>query len=273
MNIEYLHLDVIPIIFSYLSQYELLNILLTNKFIYNQIIKYINTTKFICIDSDEKLGNGCKNNLIISIKQVKYKLDWSLGLYSACQDGHESLVKLIIKKGANHLNYLNDGLRYSCYSGKINIVNLMIEKGANEWNSGLFYACYGGHFKNKSIVRLMIEKGAKYCVYCEKSMNDHINNNYNVLNSNNIIVVFAADGAIHRFDVFDEPFIDAFFMKLVFAFRQLSFIFFNSEVITAYATSIIIFHKVISRCNTRVITEMFSERFNGRIIIANDNTI
>ena len=77
MCFEYLHLDVIPIIFSYLSQYELLSILFINKFIYNQILKYINTTKFILIDHEHKLRNGCKKNLIISIKQIKCNLDWN----------------------------------------------------------------------------------------------------------------------------------------------------------------------------------------------------
>lgn len=46
MFIEYLPLDMYSIIFSYLFQNELLSILLTNKFIYNQIMKYINNTKF-----------------------------------------------------------------------------------------------------------------------------------------------------------------------------------------------------------------------------------
>ncbi len=50
--IQYLHLDMIPIIFSYLSQSELLNILMTNKFIYLQMMKYINTTKFMIIDDN-----------------------------------------------------------------------------------------------------------------------------------------------------------------------------------------------------------------------------
>ena len=153
--IQYLHLDVIPIIFSYLSQYELLNILLTNKFIYSQLMKYINTTKFMIID-DNNLEYGCKNNLIISIKQVKYKLDWDYGLDGACEGGNEciGIVKLMIEKGANDWDY---GLRGACKNGHESIVKLMIEKGANDWNWGLYGACFGGH---ESIVKLMIEKGA-----------------------------------------------------------------------------------------------------------------
>ncbi len=178
---EYLHLDVIPIIFSYLSQYELLNILLTNKFIYSQLMKYINTTKFICIDSYNKLHYGCTNNLIISIIQINTKIDWNWGLFYACEGGHESIVKLMIEKGANDwneglssgcrgghesivklmiekgANNWNNALNNACKGGNIDIVKLMIEKGANDWNWKLFYACEGGH---ESIVKLMIEKGA-----------------------------------------------------------------------------------------------------------------
>ncbi len=207
---EYLHLDVIPIIFSYLSQYELLSILLTNKLIYYQIMKYINTTKFICIESNDKLEHGCKNNLIISIKQIKIQLYWNYGLDSACEGGHEFLVKLMIEKGANNWNYglygacfggqesfvklmiekgannWNYGLYYACKGGHESIVKLMIEKGANDWNRGLSNACKGSHSKNKnflnsdvhslneqrheSIVKLMIDKGATYCDYCNKSI-------------------------------------------------------------------------------------------------------
>ncbi len=153
MCFEYLHLDVIPIIFSYLSQHELLSILLTNKFIYNQIMKYINTTKFILIDNNN-LEYGCKNNLIISIKQVKYKLDWNDVLYGACKGGHMNIVKLMIEKGAYEWDW---GLYGACLASNESIVKLMIEKGANEWNWGLHNACKGGY---ESLVKLMIEKGA-----------------------------------------------------------------------------------------------------------------
>ncbi len=192
--IQYLHLDVIPIIFSYLSQYELLSILFINKFIYNQILKYINTTKFILIDDEHKLRNGCKKNLIISIKQIKCNLDWDYGLEGACLCGHIDIVKLMIEKGANNwnvglegacfcghidivklmiekgANYWNWGLSNACEGGHESIVKLMIEKGANDWNWGLYHACLGG---NESIIKLMIEKGATHC-YCNKLINDHI---------------------------------------------------------------------------------------------------
>ena len=143
MLIIHLHKDVFIHIFEHLSQDELLNILFTNKLFYQLIMKYIKTTKFILINSNNKLKNGCKNNLIISIKQINVQLDWNWGLFYACYGGHESIVKL------------------------------MIEKGANNWNYGFCGACFGGH---ESIVKLLIEKGANNCNNCNKSMNEHITN-------------------------------------------------------------------------------------------------
>ncbi len=208
--IQYLHLDVIPIIFSYLSQYELLSILFINKFIYNQILKYINTTKFILIDHEHKLRNGCKKNLIISIKQIKCNLDWNWGLRDACLGGHESIVKLMIEKGAN--NWYT-GLEGACSSGHESLVKLMIEKGANNWNTGLEGACFCGH---ESLVKLMIEKGANYwnrglCNACfcghidivklmiEKGANDWNNGLYNACLGGNesIIKLMIEKGATH----------------------------------------------------------------------------
>ncbi len=158
---EYLHLDVIPIIFSYLSQYELLSILLTNKLIYYQIMKYINTIKFIIIDDNRLLYDACKNNLIISVKQIKFKFYLDIGLIGvckgldyACYGGHESIVKLMIKKGADNWNA---GLSCACYGGHESIVKFMIDKGATDWDTGLYVACQSGYI---NIVKLMIDKGA-----------------------------------------------------------------------------------------------------------------
>ncbi len=208
--IQYLHLDVIPIIFSYLSQYELLNILMTSKFIYLQMMKYINTTKFILIDEEYKLRNGCKKNLIISIKQIKCNLDWNWGLNGACQGGHECIIKLMIKKGANKWNW---GLHAACLCCHIDIVKLMIEKGANNWNVGLEGACSSG---NESLVKLMIEKGANgwnwgLCNACfcghiyivklmiEKGANDWNGGLYNACLGGNesIIKLMIEKGATH----------------------------------------------------------------------------
>jgi hypothetical protein len=65
----------------------------------------------------------------------------------------------------------------------------MIDKGADYWNGGLSCACYGGHVK---LINLMIDKGKKQqvisgvpsglpniCKYCNKSIAEHLKNDYN----------------------------------------------------------------------------------------------
>lgn len=55
------------------------------------------------------------------------------------------------------INNLNKGLVGACRRNRDSIIKLMIEKGATDWNGGLIGACDGGHMH---IVKLMIEKGA-----------------------------------------------------------------------------------------------------------------
>ncbi len=152
---EYLASDNITIIFSYLSQYELLNILLTNKLMYNQILKYINTTKFININTNKSLEIAYDNNLYISIIQVKKILDWDRMLIKAAGDNDLIMIKLMIKYGANkwHKSLLN-----ACFYGDIDTVKFFVKKGADNWNEGLIFACSGGHMP---IVKYMLKCGAR----------------------------------------------------------------------------------------------------------------
>ena len=63
---------------------------------------------------------------------------------NACYDGHIDIVKLLIEKGANDLNW---GLYNACYNGHIDIVKLLIEKGADDLNLGLSNACYNNQIE------------------------------------------------------------------------------------------------------------------------------
>ena len=63
-----LHLDVIPIIFDYLSQKDLINIKYTNQLLYNQYDKYVMNTKFVYIDDLNKLYYACSNKYYISFR-------------------------------------------------------------------------------------------------------------------------------------------------------------------------------------------------------------
>lgn len=57
-------------IFDFMSQQDLLNILLTNHLLYISLNDYINTTNFLKIDSNNLLVFAARNNLIISIKRI-----------------------------------------------------------------------------------------------------------------------------------------------------------------------------------------------------------
>jgi len=139
-----LHLDVYQLIFEYLSQDDLLNLLLMNHTFYQQVMKYIDAVNLIqIIDGCNYLHQCCNLNMIISIKMCILKssdMHWNCGLCSACGSGNETIAKMMIKKGANN------------------------------FNGGLYRACKGGH---KMLAKFMIEKGAEYCNYCSKPMKEH----------------------------------------------------------------------------------------------------
>jgi len=172
MLFEQLHLDVYQLIFDYLSQQDLLNLLLLNHTFYQQIMKYI-PAKLLKIDYNCNTMYCGKQNMIISIKQISAVDPQTMLfpddiMFGACQSGHIKLIQwLISKKIAEEFN---TGLYWSCYCGQLDCAKLMIEHGANEFESGLHYACSHNNF---SCIKLMIEKGATRC-YCNKSIEEHL---------------------------------------------------------------------------------------------------
>ncbi len=124
----------------------------------------------VCEDGNLKIIK-----LIINIFPTKCYY-WDEGLDGACASGDLNIVKLIISKKKFYPVDFDCGLGKACRYGHLNIVKLMIKLGANNWNTGLAGACRFGHL---NIVNLMIQKGADYCFYCEKSIEDHLNENFN----------------------------------------------------------------------------------------------
>jgi hypothetical protein len=164
--LKYLHRDLYSIVFQYLQQYELIQLLLLNREFYQLIMKYIKQTRFIKIQTHEELETN--SNQIISVIQINKKINWNIGLWNVCEGGHMKIMKFMIEKGANDWNY---GLLSACKGGHIEIMRFMIGKGANNWIWGLYYACTKSHME---IVKFMIEKGANICYHCNKSMEDHL---------------------------------------------------------------------------------------------------
>jgi len=164
-----LHHDLFPDIFDYLSQQELLNILLLDKQFYQQITKY----QLFEVKNERDLRKACRLNYIISIRRFiakntykKYvdivaikayqyghqnlidfirknkKFDVNSGLYGASRGGHIEIVRELLKSGAGKLN---NALYGACKGGNQNIVELLIQLGARKLNLGLQGACYGGY--------------------------------------------------------------------------------------------------------------------------------
>ena len=164
MSFANLHLDIYQLIFDYLSQQELLDLLLINHTFYQQIMKYIPK-----IQTQDNI-NCIINDMIIPFKLSKQIVsEWEFT--RACQFGRLKFVNWIIKKGVKHY-WLNEGLYWACNYGKLDCIKLLIEKGANDFDDGLYYACN----KDKlDCVKLLIEKGAKKCKFCSKSIQEHLN--------------------------------------------------------------------------------------------------
>lgn len=89
-----LPLDMFQHIFDNLSQQDLLNILLTNKLIYSQIMKYINTTTIRIISSDKMYRGAVNDKLTISLIRNKFpQLEWNYAIIKVCSSDIESLFK------------------------------------------------------------------------------------------------------------------------------------------------------------------------------------
>jgi hypothetical protein len=163
-----------------------------------EIYHYIPKSNILLLNKSSK----CLHVIDGRIKRYVYHKQFNNlddGLYEGCKTGDMMLVKEIIKKGTNN-RYRNWGLSYACEAGHMKLVKFIIKNGANDWDCGLFSACRGaddwnlrltdayldGIFINNDkaivskrnchmkIAKLMIKKGATECLYCDKSIQEHL---------------------------------------------------------------------------------------------------
>lgn len=114
-----LPVDMYSNIFDYLSQLELTNILILNKSIYSQCMKYIskniNINININIDDFSKLY---ENDQIISLNYMKDIRIIMIGFKYACDNANIIMMKMLYKKGFGIIEhkklYLNQLLDNSC---------------------------------------------------------------------------------------------------------------------------------------------------------------
>jgi hypothetical protein len=73
---------------------------------------------------------------------IDYKYWLSSGLVSACDNGEQDVIDLLLKYGAKSYNR---SLISACCGGQLDVIKMLIEKGANKIHSGLVRACAFGH--------------------------------------------------------------------------------------------------------------------------------
>jgi ankyrin repeat protein len=111
------------------------------------------------------------NNLMVVLPIDKMKIDVKdqkgrTALIWAAKEGHEVMVELLIKNGANvnvQGGFYGTALQEACANGDKAVVRLLLEKGADvniqggHYSTALRAACLGGR---EAVVRLLLEKGA-----------------------------------------------------------------------------------------------------------------
>jgi len=159
-----LHLDLFPIIFDYLTQNELLDMLLLSDTLYRQIMKYINNTKFTKLRFAKDAFEKAKKNYVISVFQSQFsEKKYSIEILNgACCNGNMRLFNYALKHVKKFYEHMSNsvfelGLNYACEAKNWKMINKMIELGASNWRFALCGACRGGDL---SIVKmLMIKNG------------------------------------------------------------------------------------------------------------------
>lgn len=177
---DYLPYDMFPIIFSYLSQSQLLDILMLDKLIYNQTMKYIKktftfeylTTKILFFYSNSIYRRKIFNGIFI-IDFINYSIihpnilknDNENLRYAAFQNNCNYIKYLaktnnIFDKDINTINYC---LKCLCLNSNYTCFKLVIDTLHNInfndkiWKRLLKFACIGG---NIDIITHLIELGA-----------------------------------------------------------------------------------------------------------------
>ncbi|CAH1241010.1 ANK2 [Branchiostoma lanceolatum] len=106
----------------------------------------------------EKVRRGLEEGVNVNDEDS----DGATALHQACRWGHDRVVELLIKNGAD-LNRGNTALKDACGFGQVKVVELLIKNGADlnvtdkAGITALHQACIGGH---DEVVGLLIKNGA-----------------------------------------------------------------------------------------------------------------
>jgi len=113
----------------------------------------------------------------------RWELDYGTVLHAASFGGHNFIVQMLLKKGANvnaQGGWFGNALQAASYGDHDQVVQVLLEKGADVNAQGGYYgnalqaALSGGH---DQVVQMLLEKGAKQAKLggvAEDSLSDHI---------------------------------------------------------------------------------------------------
>ncbi len=175
------HIDLFPNIFEYLSQKELLDILLINKLLYQQVMKYITNTlftKFIIHMPIDRYEISLIQYTINKSKELNNNivLIWSSFNYDMMLDKYSSNV---LRKKLNNNDYiimLNWLLTMSCWNNSERYIPIikLIMNGATKCSCGKYLV---GHIRHYSIKKL-----SKYSLkFADISVKEYIKTEQNKL--------------------------------------------------------------------------------------------
>jgi hypothetical protein len=126
------------------------------QYLYTENIKNIDCKTERTMFLNNGLIKGCTGGHMKIVKWMIEKgandLNWALE--KACCKGNIEIVKYLLEKGANNIN---KGLHRSCGEGHMDLITMFVEKGANDWNGAFVWACENG---DRKIIDYLIDKGA-----------------------------------------------------------------------------------------------------------------
>lgn len=160
-----LPVDMYKHIFDYLSQLELTNILILNKLIYSQCMKYIHMNKFAVINTYTDFCIAYKKDQIITLKYFNDNQIIRKGFNHACDNANIFMMKILFRKGFRliccNFTYLNELLHRCCITRDLFNFNNREKLNIEDLSAR----------KYEKVIKYLIKCGATKCDWCHWTLN------------------------------------------------------------------------------------------------------
>lgn len=176
---EALDPHIIRLIFGYLNDRDLKNVITLNKWIHNRVCnKYFWLKRFKdkfglsfrAVNKYKKNGTYCGYYYNILTEMGTYQSQELLSL--ACRTGREDVAKIALIRGADLSLNDHNAFKTACKYGNLAVVKLLASEGANihiDQEEAFRWACHNGH---DNIVRFLIENETDIHVYQDRSLRE-----------------------------------------------------------------------------------------------------